>query len=106
MPTLDRGAIKPKRYRRPCTYYDYGAKYYNSTLWHNLRNSYIHKNPLCEECMKDGVVRPATRVHHIKPFMSGLSEDERWQLLTDVHNLMAVCDLCHHKLHRNLNKKY
>ena len=78
----------------------------NSTLWHNLRNSYIHNNPLCEECMKDGVVTPATQVHHIKPFMSGLSEDERWQLLTDINNLMAVCDLCHHKLHRNLNKKY
>ena len=104
MPTLDRKAILPKRCRKPKTTLEYGGRYYNSKQWYTLRNSYIREHPLCEECLKQGNVTPATQVHHIVPFMSGIDEMTRWRLLTDVDNIMSVCDDCHHELHRKLRK--
>ena len=55
---------------------------YNTKQWKKLRNYYIMNHPLCENCSKYGLVVPSTCVHHKKPFMLGLSEDEQRKLLS------------------------
>ena len=72
------------------------AKYYNSKVWKKLRNLYIREHPLCEMCLKEGKTTPAEEIHHIVPFLTGLTAQQRWALLTDKNNLMSLC-LEHHK---------
>ena len=78
-------------------------KAYQSADWRNTRESYMHSNPLCEECLKKGKVTPATSVHHIKsPFKNG--EVNRF-LLLDNENLMSVCHECHADIHNRQEGK-
>ena len=78
-------------------------KAYQSADWRKARESYMHSNPLCEECLKKGKVTPATSVHHIKsPFKNG--EVNRF-LLLDNENLMSVCHECHADIHNRQEGK-
>lgn len=79
--------------------------YYNSKHWKNLRNRYYTAHPICEECFAKGVYRPAQDIHHIKPFMTGKSEDQRWTLLLDENNLQALCKEHHLTKHSNNDNK-
>lgn len=79
------------------------AKYYNSKAWRTIRNSYIRNHPLCEICLSKGIVKPAEQVHHKIEFLSGITEDERWKLLTDTTNLLSLCIKCHKEIHNNKN---
>jgi 5-methylcytosine-specific restriction protein A len=57
--------------------------------WRQIRNLYISKHPLCENCLKTGVLTPADEVHHIVPIdQGGTHADE---------NLQALCQSCHTK---------
>ena len=58
--------------------------------WRKIRNRYIAKHPLCEQCLKDGRMTPAKEVHHIKPLSKGGTYDEE--------NLMALCTRCHSRI--------
>jgi 5-methylcytosine-specific restriction protein A len=102
MPTINRN--KQHIRQMPYRHNNQSAKYYNSKYWQNLRNSYIVAHPLCEECLMNDIVAPAEHVHHIKEFLRGTTDDERWSLLLDSDNLMSVCVKCHKKLHNNHNK--
>lgn len=97
MPSINRKQIRPKRidYKHD----DKSAEYYNSNAWHSLRNEYYVKHPLCECCMSHDRVTAADHVHHKIPFLTGLTDTERWQLLLDETNLMSVCTACHSALH-------
>jgi 5-methylcytosine-specific restriction protein A len=57
--------------------------------WRNIRNRYIQKHPLCEECLKAGRLVPADEVHHIVPPEEGGTHAEE--------NLMSLCRSCHTK---------
>lgn len=57
--------------------------------WHTIRDLYIRKNPLCEECFKAGRFVPADEVHHILPVTEGGTHAEE--------NLMSLCQSCHTK---------
>lgn len=61
--------------------------------WDKVRALKIKQNPLCEECLKHGIVSPAEIVHHIKPV------DEYPELLLDMENLVSLCRQCHGKMH-------
>lgn len=74
--------------------------YYNDIRWKRLRNWFITTHPICEECNKQGIVTPATDVHHIIPFLTGKTEQERWKLFLDDNNLMSLCSKCHHNIHK------
>jgi len=78
MPTINlkRNSVKPVKWHTSTS-----APYYNSSGWKHLRNAYLSCHPLCERCMLRGISKPAEEVHHKKPFLSGQTEDERWQLL-------------------------
>lgn len=102
MPTINRKQIRPKQveYKHD----DKSAEYYNSSAWHSLRLDYYSKNPLCECCMAHDVVKSAEHVHHRKPFLRGVNDNERWQLLLDEQNLISVCVKCHSKLHSKMKR--
>jgi 5-methylcytosine-specific restriction protein A len=57
--------------------------------WRTIRDLYIAKHPLCEECFSQGKLTPADEVHHIVPVdQGGTHADE---------NLQALCQSCHTK---------
>ena len=71
-----------ERYRRdPATRKRYGR------AWKRIRDRYIARHPLCEECEQNGYVTAAEEVHHILPLSQSGTHDE--------DNLMALCTACH-----------
>lgn len=101
MPTIVRLKDFKQRKTQPYKHINQSSKYYNSKGWHILRNSYIRKHPLCELCKSKGIITPADHVHHIKEFLNGYTDEERWCLLLDESNLMSVCCKCHRELHND-----
>lgn len=95
-----------KKKNTSCDFVNQSAKYYNSTGWHILRNYHIKQHPLCEECLKLGITRQAEEVHHITPFLLGITDADRWHLLLDGENLMSLCKEHHDAKHRNKNRKW
>lgn len=80
-------------------------KVYNKARWKKLRESYFADHPLCENCLKQGKIVPATDVHHIRPFLTGHTFQEQMELAFDYNNLMSLCKECHIQKHKELNKK-
>lgn len=77
------------------------AEAYNSTQWRKERELFVHEHPLCEDCLKKGVVNPATSVHHLKsPFKDGVIN---WELMYDWKNLVSLCHECHAMRHAEEN---
>ena len=75
---------------------------YNSREWKELRIMKLRTNPLCEECMKQGIVTSARCVHHIVPIETARTKDEMKRLAFDVNNLRALCFACHARIHKEL----
>lgn len=80
-------------------------KYYKSKEWKKLREEKIKECPLCEECLANDIINPATDVHHVIPFSYGKTDEERWQLLLDYTNLKSLCKKCHIRIHE-LSKQH
>lgn len=84
-------------------------KYYSNKYWHELRKWKITKDPLCEMHLKYGYNVPATSIHHLKPFSTGITEEAKFNLLLNPNNLCSCCESCHDEFHRQLtlqNKDY
>jgi len=67
-------------------------KFYNTKQWRTTRQLYISRHPLCEVCMKNGIIKEAEIVHHVKELSDGgdpISFD----------NLQSLCKPCHNRLH-------
>ena len=98
MPTLNLTKKKERNYNVNTTdNRKLRQSFYNTTEWRKLRETYIKQNPICEECLNNGKVTPATSVHHkISPFKNGNGNKE---LFLDYNNLMSVCHLCHSIIH-------
>lgn len=72
-------------------------KAYQNKHWRKMRDTYLKEHPICEECLKKGIVTPAEDVHHIKsPFRGG---EVNYNMLLDYHNLESVCKDCHGEIH-------
>ena len=69
--------------------YSPGKRY--GRAWKRIRDRYVHKHPLCEQCLKEGRYVAVEEVHHIVPLAEGGSNDES--------NLMSLCRSCHEKIH-------
>lgn len=39
--------------------------FYSLTAWRNCRRAFLSMNPLCVDCLADGVTEPAVDVHHV-----------------------------------------
>jgi 5-methylcytosine-specific restriction enzyme A len=68
--------------------------FYRSTEWRKLRAIKVAENPLCEECLKKGILTPTKEVHHIKD----ISDIPTLENALNYNNLMSLCKPCHSKI--------
>ena len=68
---------------------------YTST-WDKVRAMKVKKDPLCEECLKQGNVTPVEIVHHIIP-VDLCRQIGRDDFIYDMDNLKSDCWPCHGK---------
>lgn len=83
--------IKPKKItKRNGTQYSGGAvgNFYSQSAWRSLRALKIRMNPLCEMCLKIGIITPAQMVDHKKPIQDGGAA-------LDMDNTQSLCNACH-----------
>ena len=66
----------------------HNTDFYQSRRWRSLRSLKLQQNPLCEECEKNGILRPADMVDHIVPINKGGAP-------LDMSNLQSLCNRCH-----------
>ena len=79
-------------------------KLIHTQRWRRLRRDILTAHPLCERCQADGYVAPATEVHHRKPVEDGVNYNEKYRLMYDSDNLMALCHDCHVKIHTEMGR--
>lgn len=73
---------------------------YQSREWKELRKKLQMERPLCENCLKKGIIRPMEDCHHkLSPFVRGLSEEEKYRRAFDENNILCLCRDCHIKEH-------
>ena len=57
--------------------------------WQKKRDRFLKKNPLCAECLKEGIIEVATTVDHIEPHKGDMElfwDEENWQSLCTPHH--------------------
>ena len=57
--------------------------------WRKARIAFLQRNPLCVECMRKGVLTPATVVDHIIPHRGDK------ELFWNEENWQPLCKSCH-----------
>ena len=67
-------------------------KVYATKLWRSTSRRYREEHPLCEACLRDGVVKPADLVHHKVDIVDGGDP-------FDPDNLESLCLACHNRVH-------
>lgn len=75
-----------------------------SWRWRKLRATHMAAHPLCERCIENERLTPATVVHHIKPIESAYGLAEKTRLAFDEDNLMSLCHGCHDAVHNAMKK--
>lgn len=104
-----------KPHRTPSIARQQRQKYYNTSMWHELRKLKLEEQcGLCQDCLDPNTVNedgtygekltPASDVHHLMSFAEkGLSNEERVRRFTDIDNLVCLCRY-HHLLRHGLIK--
>ncbi|MBA7602416.1 hypothetical protein ES703_09505 [subsurface metagenome] len=59
--------------------------------WQKVRKMYLRENPLCVECLKKGIITPATVVDHIEPHKGD------YEKFWDENNMQSLCEKCHNR---------
>ena len=72
--------------------------------WLQLRKAKLTAQPVCERCEAQGILTPATEVHHVTPVEDGLTYSAKVRLMYDPHNLRALCHACHVLTHTELGR--
>lgn len=57
--------------------------------WQKTRERVLASRPLCEDCAAEGIVAPATELHHLVKIRVAP------ELRHDANNLLALCAECH-----------
>ena len=71
-------------------YRHHNTKFYQSTAWRKLRAEKLRQNPICEQCIRIGLIIPAQVVDHIVPINKGGAA-------LDIDNLQSLCHPCHNR---------
>lgn len=71
---------------------------YNTDKWKKLRVLKLMKNPLCEMCLKEGVVKQGFDCHHVVPILEDMTK------AFDEDNLMTLCRMHHIQIHEELRR--
>ena len=62
-------------------------------------------NGLCEDCMKQGIVRAGVDCHHVIPVETATTIQEMERLCYDWrNNIRLLCIQCHSNIHRGMGK--
>ena len=77
---------------------------YQNPRWKRLRKIKFQDNPLCELCEAKGIVVQTQEVHHIRPWETGITQEEQQDLAYDYDNLLSVCVPCHKEEDRRIRK--
>lgn len=83
----ERHQANKKRYQKRM----YGSKeskaqqFYRSTAWKKLSRRMMEKNPVCVECLKQGIIKKADVIDHIVPIR------QDWSRRLDESNLQSLC---------------
>lgn len=73
---------------------------YQSRQWKDLRKKLQMERPLCENCLKKGIIKPMEECHHmLSPFQKGITEEEKYRRAFDEKNILCLCKDCHIKEH-------
>lgn len=99
MPQINKKEIKEKPVKYKHEKKERSTDFYGSMAWKRLRQTFISLHPLCQFCLDNNKVEPATEVHHAVPFLRGSNDEERWQLFLDEKNLIPLCSKCHTSVH-------
>lgn len=91
MPTI----YKPKKNRNITQKTKERQQIYNTERWRRLRRYKLNTFPVCELCGKE----QSEEVHHSDSFMNYTNPIERDRVAFDPSNLLALCGLCHRRLH-------
>lgn len=75
-----------------------------TTRWLKLRRDTLSKQPLCVECEAEGIITPATELHHVTPVENGINRAEKIRLMYDPHNLRPLCHDHHVRVHTELGR--
>ena len=77
----------------------------NSKRWQEVKRIVWQRtNGLCEECMKQGIVRAGVDCHHIVPVETATTPQEMERLCFDVNNVRLLCITCHSAIHKGMGK--
>ena len=72
----------------------FARQFYSSKAWQDCRNEYIkRKHYLCENCLRQGIYKPAEIVHH-KIELTPINI-EHPEIALNFDNLEALCRSCH-----------
>lgn len=82
---------------------DFAKSFYKSNRWQRMRE-YIYKRDrgLCQDCLKNGVIKQAEEVHHIIPLTPNNIDDA--SIALGESNLVSLCRECHHLRHKGVYK--
>lgn len=97
MPTINLGKKKPRERTYNKAAYQ---SVYNTPRWVAVRAAKVREDPLCEECLKEGLVRQVEEVHHIIPIDIDCIDEE---LVYGFDNLISLCIPHHKEAHRKLS---
>lgn len=76
----------------------FARKFYSSKAWQDCRNEYAkRRHHLCENCLRQGIYKPGTIVHHKIELDPVNIEDPEVTLNFD--NLELLCRECHTQAH-------
>ena len=77
----------------------------NSKRWKEVKRIVWQRtNGLCEECLKQGIVRAGVDCHHIVPVETATTPQEMERLCFDVNNVRLLCIACHSAIHKGMGK--
>lgn len=72
------------------------VRFYHSTAWKKVRSYVlIRDNHLCQECLKNDIVRSAELVHHKNEVK------EQWSQRLSLINCISLCKSCHNIMHKS-----
>lgn len=71
------------------------VKFYKTRAWLNTRKNILMRDDyICLTCERNGFIKPAQLVHHIKEVKTD------WDKRLDLENLESICESCHQKIHK------
>ncbi|MBI9014366.1 MAG: HNH endonuclease [Clostridiales bacterium] len=70
------------------------VKFYHSREWKKVREAVlIRDNYLCQNCIKDNIIKSAEIVHHI------VEIKDDWSKRLSISNCKSLCLKCHNSIH-------